>query len=339
MSRTNYFFLFLSLIVFCGCTEPKAPINEPLKKSFILMDTLVEVTVYGDRTVAQRALDGAIKEMTRLDNLFDRHKELSFARKFNSLAGTKILTTPPEFFTVLEATDKLVKATSGSFDPTVAPLLDLYSFDKESPYIPKDDEVEKLLKYRDWSEVELQAKERRAWLRMKGMAIDLGGVAKGYIVDRGLERLRQQGVEAAIINAGGDLATFGHKPSKEPFRIGIQHPDDANAIVGVLRLTDCAVATSGDYERFVEVDDKRYHHLLNPKTGRPSRLSRSASVITSSALVADALATSVFVLGPKEGVALAERLKNVEASVMTPQGESFATSGFKKWLEGRVENE
>ena len=339
MNRSLLLVILTIFLLPCGCMKPPSPAKGPVKKSLILMDTLIEIAAYGNRNVADKAVKEAIKEMKRLDAIFDRHKESSFARKFDNNAGFKPLTAPPEFLAVLSASGKLVKASNGSFDPTIAPALDAYSFDAKSPYIPREEELSELLKLRDWSKVLLDEQKGQAALLQKGMAIDLGGVAKGFIVDTGLQKLRQGGVEAALINAGGDLATFGRKWSKDPFRIGIQHPDDPKTITGVLRLTDCAVATSGDYERYVEVDGKRYHHLLHPKTGRPSRKSRSATVVTTSALVADALATSVFILGPKEGIAFAERLPKVEASVVSPQGKTFSTTGFDKWLERGLGNE
>ena len=338
MNKNWLLIIFTLSLMAYGCTKPQQA-KGPVKRSLILMDTLIEIAAYGKREVAEKAVEEAIKEMKRLDAIFDRHKESSFARKFDNKAGSKPLAAPPEFLYVLSATGKLVNASNGSFDPTIAPVLDAYSFDAKSPYIPKEEELFELLKLRDWSKVFVDEQRGKASLKEKGMAIDLGGVAKGFIVDTGLYKLRQGGVEAALINAGGDLATFGLKWSKDPFRIGIQHPDDPKAIAGVLRLTDCAVATSGDYERYVEVGGRRYHHLLHPGTGRPARKSRSATVVTTSALVADALATSVFILGPKEGIALAEGLSKVEASVVTPKGETFTTSGFNKWLERGLGNE
>ncbi len=335
----NRLLLLLTLGVFLlsSCSLSPPPPKGPVKKSIILMDTLVEIAAYGPRDKTEKAVKEAIEEMKRLDALFDRHKEKSFAKLFDKGAGKEPLQSPPEFIQLLEATDKLVKATNGAFDPTVAPLLDSYRFDVEKPYIPSDNEVNTHLTKRGWQKVHFDGKQKKARLTEAGMAIDLGGVAKGYIVDFTLKRLKENGVEAALVNAGGDLSTFGLKFGTDQFRIGIQDPDNPKAIRGILKLSDCAVATSGDYERYVVVEGKRWHHLLSPATGRPARLSRSATVITSSALVADALATAVFVLGPRQGIALAEKLKHVDASVIAPNGEVTYTSGFAQWLEGESE--
>ncbi len=141
------------------------------------------------------------------------------------------------------------------------------------------------------------------------------------------------GIKAALVNAGGDLRSFGLKPGKKPFRIGIQNPDNAQSIVGILRVTDCAVATSGDYERFFKMDGKRWHHILDPKTGRPGRLTRSVTVIAQSTMMADGLATAFFVMGPKAAIDLANGLKDIEAAIIAPNKRFYMSRGFSKYLE------
>jgi len=321
-----------------GCWGPPssapAPTDDAVRRSFFLMDTLVEMAAYGDTSTTTDAVEAAVGEMRRLEAIFDRHAPASFAAVFDRRAGRGPTTAPVEFIALLRASADLVNASEGAFDPTVAPLLDAYRFGEDEPRIPDDGEIGSLLSRCRWSAVvDTGDGTVGPSLRTSGAALDLGGVAKGYVVDRALDVLRRGGCSAALVNAGGDLRAFGRKPGGAPFRIGIQDPDDQQAIRGVLQVRDRAVATSGDYERYFERDGLRWHHLLDPTTGRPGRLSRSSTVVASSTMVADALATAVFVLGPRRGVALAERLPDVEAAVIAPDGTWSATSGFAGLLE------
>jgi thiamine biosynthesis lipoprotein len=163
---------------------------------------------------------------------------------------------------------------------------------------------------------------------MPGMVIDLGGIAKGYAIDRGIEVLRERGVTMALMNAGGDLRCLGTKADGTPWRIGVQNPREKTSIVGVIKVSDGAVATSGDYERYFLQDGVRYHHLLDPATGMPARACQSVTIVAQTAEMADVMATAVFVMGPERGLAFIRDHPDIEGMIIRADGEMLFSEGF-----------
>ena len=300
------------------------------------MDTLVEITVYGPEKETNLAVDAAMKEMRRLEGIFNRHDNDSFAREFVNRAGEDPFPVPKEFLELLHEASRLVKKSKGSFDPTIAAILELYAFSSKDPRVPDEDSLKSALELCGWDKLHMDVSQGKAALGQEGMVLDLGGIAKGYIVDAAIEELGSHSVTAALINAGGDLRCLGKKPGGKAFKIGVQNPRTRKEILAVLSIRDLAVATSGDYERYFNAHGKRWHHLLDPKSGKPARKSQSATVVCSTTMAADALATAVFVLGAKKGLALAKSLPTVEAAVVDSQGRFHATRGFQVLLDGGV---
>jgi len=323
-------FLVMATVMFIALmSEPASPCK--CKETLLLMDTLVEVTAYGPGKRAELAVEQALTEMSRLAALLDRHKANSAAHLLNVRAGQAPEQVPLPLLEVIERAAQLNAQTNGVFDPSIAPVLDAYDLGSKNPRIPSTEEINSLLGRTGWPRV-VSTPSDRVQLR-QGAALDLGGIAKGYVVDAGIEILEKAGATAGLINAGGDLRSFGKKPDGSPFRIGVRDPVDKDAICCVLRIENRAVATSGDYERFFERNGQRWHHLLSPFTGRPARETRSATVITGSALAADALATTAFILGPTKGIASMEKLSGVEASLIGADGKCYQTSGFAQYVE------
>jgi len=187
----------------------------------------------------------------------------------------------------------------------------------------------------DYTVLEIDRELSTVYLPVTGMALELGGIAKGYIVDQTMQVLLAEGIEHAYVNAGGDIGLIGTKSDGSPWRIGVRHPRDANKIIAVLSASGGAVVTSGDYERaFIEAGIS-YHHILNPKTGMPARELTSVTIIAKTAIEADALSTTIFVLGPLKGMALIEQLTGVEGILITPDLQVLISSG----LQGLVELE
>jgi thiamine biosynthesis lipoprotein len=166
----------------------------------------------------------------------------------------------------------------------------------------------------------------------RGMGIDLGGIAKGYAVDAAIRVLKEKNVESAMVNAGGDIYVLGRKHGK-PWRIGIRHPRRGGEILGIVEVEDKAIVTSGDYERYFFSEGKRYHHILNPKTGYPANECQSVTIVAKKATIADGLATGVFVLGPREGMDLVESLEEVEGVIVNKEGEMSVSSGLVSKIE------
>jgi thiamine biosynthesis lipoprotein len=194
--------------------------------------------------------------------------------------------------------------------------------------VPSKVEVEQTIRSVGYGGIYVDEEASTVELKRKGMRIDLGGIAKGYAVDRAYELLRSMGYRNMIVNAGGDMRVGGRK-QKGPWVIGIQDPRDRSRILATLDAGDVSIATSGDYERYFEVDGIRYHHLLNPFAGFPARQCRSVTILAKDALSADALATAVFVMGPQEGERFIEAMEGVEGLIVSADGEIIVSEGLK----------
>jgi thiamine biosynthesis lipoprotein len=219
--------------------------------------------------------------------------------------------------------------TGGAFDMTIKPVLDLYGFGGGTHRVPRGTELQLALSHVGISGLRAVA----AGIRKTDASIEVavGGVAKGYAIDRAVQVLREHGIESAIVNAGGDLYCLGTN-AERPWQVGIRDPGDPDGVVAIVEISDAAVATSGDYERFFESDGVRYHHIINPRTGLPARHLRSATVVAPSAEEADAFATAVFVLGADRGLATADR-ERLHALVVDTAGVISATPSFPGQLE------
>ena len=221
--------------------------------------------------------------------------------------------------------------TQGSFDITIGPLVDLWQINSGTEYVPGAFQRAQRLALVNYRNVEIDVEEKTIYLPQPGMKLDLGGVAKGYAVDRALAVLDEWGVTAAMVDAGGDLAVLGRRTDGNPFRIGIRHPRNSREYVAVVPVAGRAsIVSSGDYERFFYKDGVRYHHIFDPTTGLPAcRGVVSATVLGPTAMEGDILSTAVFVLGVEEGLALVESLEGFEALVVTEELEVLKTTGME----------
>jgi thiamine biosynthesis lipoprotein len=303
-----------------------------VKRHRILMGTLVEITIVGrDEDKAAAAISEAFAEMERIEHLMSRWISESEVSKINRWAGVKPVKVSAEVLEVIQRAQEISRASGGYFDISVGGLLDLWGFETSEGRVPAKGEVEQALQSVGYGAIVVDGEASTVELR-RGMCIDLGGIAKGYAVDRACEVLRSRGYENVIVNAGGDMRVRGRKPNG-PWVIGIQDPRDRSRILASFDVGDISVATSGDYERYFEADGVRYHHLLNPFTGYPGRQCRSVTIKAKDAVTADALATAVFVMGPEEGLRLVEATEGVEALIVTADGEIIQS---KRWGSGLV---
>lgn len=298
-----------------------------------LMDTVVRIKVYGrDRDLAQRLIEQAFGEMGRLEWEMGRQKEGALHR-LNQEAGGPMVSIPQDLNTVLERSMFFSRLSHGAFDVSIAPVKDLWGFDTEHPHLPSEAEIRSRLPLVDFRAIEIQ--DGKVRLPKSGMALDLGGVAKGYIVDRAMDILRAGKVLGALVEAGGDLRFFGTKPGGKSWRIALQHPRQPERLIYLDDIGLHSVATSGDYERYFTVNGRRYHHILDPKTGYPADRCVSATVWTTTAMDADALSTALFVMGPEEGLSLIEELADTEGFVMYEQ-EGMLRSRGSSGVQGKV---
>jgi len=298
-----------------------------VKRHRILMGTLVEITIVGrDEDKAAAAISEAFAEMERIEHLMSRWISESEVSKINRWAGVKPVKVSAEVLEVIQRAQEISRASGGYFDISVGGLLDLWGFETSEGRVPAKGEVEQALQSVGYGAIVVDGEASTVELR-RGMCIDLGGIAKGYAVDRACEVLRSRGYENVIVNAGGDMRVRGRKPNG-PWVIGIQDPRDRSRILASFDVGDISVATSGDYERYFDEGGQRYHHIINPRTGKSAGEVRSVTIIGAEATLTDALSTSVFVLGPERGMALVERLGTVDAVIVRPDGKVLYSSGL-----------
>ena len=297
-----------------------------LSRTALVMGTLVEIKAFDDeKDKLDSAISAAFAEMTRLENLLSRHNPRSEISQLSTAAGS--FTVSQETAELLQLGQSIARRSDGAFDLTLGALKKLWAIESDSPQIPTAAQLQSALIGIGPDALTLEGLQVQK--QQPGLQVDLGGIAKGYAVDRAVDVLRQAGIQSAAVNAGGDIALLGDRQG-QPWRIGIQHPRKNGEVLVTLPLSDCAVVTSGDYERFFERDGSRYHHIFDPRTGRPARLTQSVTVVAKDAASADALATAAFVLGPQAGLQLLEDLPDVEGLLVGADGRLFQTSGLRR---------
>ncbi|MFT7670256.1 MAG: thiamine biosynthesis lipoprotein [Planctomycetota bacterium] len=291
-----------------------------------VMGTSLELRVIGeDPQLLEEVLDEALKEIQRVEDVMTDWRP-SPLENLNNAAGKGPQVVSIEVFDLIERSLKISELTGGAFDVTYAGAGRLWDFKSDPPRIPSEQAIADALKNVGWCRLALDAEKHTIDLPAN-MRIGLGGIAKGYGVDRAMKVLLDRGIKHGMVNAGGDLKALGTKFGK-PWEIAIRHPRDRNRVLALLPVSNTCVVTSGDYERFIEVDGKRYHHIIDPRTGSSSTGCMSATVSAPVALLADSLATALCVLSPEEGLKLIETLPRVEAVVIGLDGKVRYSSGL-----------
>ncbi len=304
---------------------------------YMMMDTFVTISLFTDagKEHAGEAAQKTFEEMERLESLLHRNTPGSDIRKINDNAGIAPVIVDAETFFIISKAIEYGELSCGAFDISIAPLIDLWGFGSEDITVPEPEAIRESRQHIDYQKIKTDPLSRSVSIE-EGMALDLGGIAKGYIVDRGIDTLKENGIGRAFLNAGGDIRLIGGKPGPEPWNVGIQNPrqeDGSRGIAGKIALFDSAVVTSGDYQRFFEEDGRRYHHIIDPATGYPADRLLSVTIVHDQALDADILSTAVFVMGKERGLKLIEELPGTEAVIITPELEIINTAG----LEGKFE--
>ncbi len=301
----KFCFLFILLL---GCQNNKISKSENLKTenkiqyevnvSKYLMGTIVDVkALHSNITECKKSLYFAFKEMERIENLLSSHKPESEVSQINQNSGIKPQKVSFETFSILQRAKNYSIEFNGKFDVTIGVVTELWGFSGEGKaQIPDSKELKSVLELIGFQKMILNDADTTVFLSDKGMKIDLGGIAKGYAIDKAVEKLRENGVENFLLNAGGDIFASGQKIEKL-WSVGIKHPREIEKLIAKLEIKDLAIATSGDYERYFEKNGKRFHHILNPETGFPSEICQSVSVVAKTAEEADVLATYIFLVG------------------------------------------
>jgi thiamine biosynthesis lipoprotein len=299
------------------------------------MGTELRVTVWStDDVGAEAAVRMVFSEFDRLDAMMSVWKDGSDILRLNAAAGERAVPVSPETREVLRIAHQISEQTGGTFDVTFAALSGLWKFDYQDKdnSIPDRKEIDRRLPLVNYRDVVVDDTAGTAMLRRKGMRVNLGGIGKGYAVDRAVDILRRRGLHDFMIQAGGDMYVAGMRGDR-PWRLGIRDPrGPADRVFAALDLRDGTFSTSGDYERFFMKNGVRYHHIIDLRVGEPARLCRSVTLVTERAVVADALAKGVFILGPDEGMALIERTPGVQGVIVSAKNEVSISSGLRSRL-------
>jgi thiamine biosynthesis lipoprotein len=293
-----------------------------------IMGTVITVELWQEDAVQGKSqIASVMREMRRIDHLMSSYKAESELSAVNAGAASGPVTVSQELLALIERALEYSKITTGAFDITYASAGQHYDYRNNKK--PDAAQLQAALPAIDFHHVKINKSASTVAFMHPGVRIDLGGIAKGYAVDRGMKILQQAGVTTALISAGGDTRVIGKRQDR-PWNIGIRNPRNGDNIVSMIPLENSAVSTSGDYERFFEEDGVRYHHILDPKTGTSTHEIISSSIIGEFATDTDALSTSVFILGVEKGMQLIDSIANTEAVIIDNKGDMHYSAGLAR---------
>lgn len=299
------------------------------------MGTLAEVTaVAADHTTAQAAVEAAYAAFEQVNSLMSDYRDDTEISRLNSLPPGESLLVSPETFFVLQRAAEVSQASGGAFDITCRPLVALWKQAGENNRLPDPSAISDTLAAVGWTKLALDPPTRRVTKAVAGMQIDVGGIAKGYALDLAAQRMNAAGATSGLIDVGGDIVAMGRQANGDPWRIGVQHPFQSGLITR-LALSNRAVATSGNQQRFTVIAGQRYSHIIDPRNGRPAEQAPSVTVIAPDGITADAWATVFSVLSVEQGIKKAEELPDVEVMWISgdaTQPQIARTPGFGKYI-------
>lgn len=318
LGSLKYFILFLLITISCSQ-------NKIHKRTAIIMGTTIEVQIRGENQPnADQAIDRVFKEIRSLDTLFSTFLKDNPTWKLNHTDAKEIVVND-EMFSVLKKCDEYWKLTGGIYDAAIGNVIDLVGFEKGSPHLPSSLQVKTALEKTGWKHVKLI--EPNIVVKPTDIKISFNACIPGYAADKAATILTDYGIKEFLINTGGEIFAKGND-----WKVGIQHPRKKDAMLGAINAGGIGIATSGDYQQFFKQNGKKYTHIFNPNTGMPADQSEAVTIIAKDAITADALSTAVFILGPKKGIELIERLSGVEGMVVDTTGAIHYSSGFEKYL-------
>lgn len=328
--KTKLFAIFLMLsFLLCGCAEKAsepAGINDTVKatKNIFAMNTYITLTAYGE--TAGTALDEAESRIREIESLLSVTDENSELYAINHSEGTAV-TLNIDTENVLSFALEMANKTNGALEPTIYPVLTAWGFTTENYQIPTQEKLDQLLQSVRFDKVQI---ENHALALPDGMQLDLGAVAKGYAGDEIVKLLKNSGVAFAIISLGGNVHTIGTKPDGGRWRVGLKAPD-TDGYIGVLEVADCAVITSGSYQKyFTGGDGRQYHHIIDPATGRPADSGLvSVTVVGREGKLCDALSTALFVMGAEDAIAYWRQYSNFEMILLAEKDGLYITEGLE----------
>ena len=278
---------------------------------------------------ANRLINIAINEISRIESLISSWDKNSQTTLINYNSGIKPVKVDTELFNLISRSIKVSNLSQGAFDISYASLDKVWFFDKKMQKMPSDDQIANSVAKVGFENIILNDKEQTVFLKLKGMKIGFGAIGKGYAADRAKEILIKNNVKSGIINASGDLTAWGQKPSGEDWMVAIVNPLNKTKVFSWLPIKNKSIVTSGNYERFINFDGKSYSHIIDPRTGYPSQGILSVTIVTENAELADALATSVFVLGEEIGMNMINQLKGVDCIIINSDNKIIKSKNIK----------
>ena len=291
-----------------------------------IMGTAIHIELWHtDKTTAEKNIELVFKEMRRIDSLMSPYKKESELSLINNNSTKYPVNISSELFDLIQKSISISKLSNGAFDITFSSIGHLYDYRKKLQ--PTIKEIRENLKKINYKNIKLNKENKTVFFTQSGIRIDLGGIAKGHAVDNSIKILQQQGITQAMISAGGDTRIIGNKNGR-PWYVGIRHPRDKNKSAVILPLSQTAISTSGDYERYFIKDNIRHHHIIKPSTGDSARELRSVSILTGDSTTADALSTTVFILGLNKGMKLVSKLPNTDAIIIDNNGQMHYSTGL-----------
>jgi len=328
--REAFLVIFIFILAFSGLYLYKN-VPKRYEKTQMMMDTFVTITVYSDEKTAKDAIDSAFKRMREVEKIASIYDNESEAYMLNE--NGYIENPSDDLVNLIKLSLYYYRTTNGSFDITVQPFIDLW---KAGLWKENKTTQLKILnrKKRLIGSDKIVIEKNKIYFKEKGMKITLGGIAKGYAVDEAIKVLKKKGIKYALIDAGGDMRAIGRKPDGEDWMIALENPDNRTEYIAAFKISDIAIATSGNYERYFS-QDKKVHHIINPKTGFSADTCISATVIARNATSADALATAVFVMGSEKGLKLIDSLQGVEALVIDQNRTIHYSKGVDAYIVKR----
>lgn len=322
-------FIFLFLLSSCNLGSEKV-----YKESRIAMYTVTTITItsHSEKKAAD-AINKAFQELDRLEKILNYYSKDSEITMINKNAGNKPVKVSKETIEIIGDAIYVAENTNGVFDITMGPVISLWDFKKK--VFPDAKKLGEKLKLVGYKNIVIDKKNSTAYLKQKGMEVNLGGIIKGYAADKAAAVLQNNGIKAGIVSVAGDIKTFGTKPDGTPWNVGIQNPRSTgktDEILAVANLSGQAISTAGDYERYFIKDGIRYHHILSTKTGYPVSECQSATVITEKGVYADGFDTAIFILGPEKGMAVLKKL-GFEGIIIDRKGNRLVTEGIRKNID------
>lgn len=332
------FSVLILIIMLVGCsnenevntskTTSTTTVNDtiPASKEFFAMDTYMEVDAYGDN--GEKAVAKAEKEVNKLDSILSTGKSTSEISKLNK---NKKQDVSNDTMSLIKESVKISKETTGAFNPTIYPLMELWGFTTKNYYVPKDNEIKPLLNHMDVDNIKIDERKNEVSFKDSNMKIDLGAIAKGYTSSKIIDIFKDNNIKSGMVTLGGNVQVLGKKPDGSLWKVGIQNPISESEYLGVLQASNKAVITSGGYERNFTKNGKTYHHILDPSNGYPANNGlTSVTIISSDGTLADALSTSLFVMGKDKAIDFYKKSNyNFDFILYTSNDKLIVSEGIK----------